>query len=224
MNRNDNSFAGAKTLRATYIESPETLSNEQLYQTMLAQTSAHKIDSLNWPDYPYAPAVTVRVAFSEDCLVLLFEVEEEHVKAVTLNSNGPVWEDSCVEFFTATPDGEGYFNFEANCVATLLAARRKSRNDAQMFTEEQIGSVRLVGSLPKQTIDSRGAGQKWWMLEVIPFRLLGWPSAPERIRANFYKCGDNCDKTHFLSWSPIDLPQPNFHCPNFFGTVELARE
>ncbi|MDD2936708.1 MAG: carbohydrate-binding family 9-like protein, partial [Proteiniphilum sp.] len=26
---------------------------------------------------------------------------------------------------------------------------------------------------------------------------------------------------HFISWSPIDLPKPNFHVPQFFGLLEL---
>ena len=39
------------------------------------------------------------------------------------------------------------------------------------------------------------------------------------MRANFYKCGDLLQTPHFLSWAPIDLPQPKFHCPEFFGEV-----
>ena len=39
------------------------------------------------------------------------------------------------------------------------------------------------------------------------------------MRANFYKCGDLLQTPHFLSWNQIDLPQPKFHCPEFFGEV-----
>ena len=41
----------------------------------------------------------------------------------------------------------------------------------------------------------------------------------KEIRANFYKCGDELDKPHYLSWNPINLEKPNFHCPEFFGTL-----
>jgi hypothetical protein len=44
---------------------------------------------------------------------------------------------------------------------------------------------------------------------------------PETIRANFYKCGDLTAHPHFLSWNPIDLPKPDFHRPEFFGTLTL---
>jgi len=39
------------------------------------------------------------------------------------------------------------------------------------------------------------------------------------MRANFYKCGDKLQTPHFLSWAPIDLPKPKFHCPEFFGEL-----
>ena len=30
------------------------------------------------------------------------------------------------------------------------------------------------------------------------------------IRANFYKCGDELQKPHFLSWNPIKIEKPDF--------------
>ena len=39
------------------------------------------------------------------------------------------------------------------------------------------------------------------------------------MKANFYKCGDRLKQQHYLSWNPIDLPRPNFHCPEFFGEL-----
>ena len=46
-------------------------------------------------------------------------------------------------------------------------------------------------------------------------------SDPESIRANFYKCGDKTAHPHYLSWSPIDTPKPDFHRPEFFGELIL---
>lgn len=212
-----------KTLRSTYIPNLRQLSDSELVATLRGSVKENPIDTVNWSDYPYTPRVTFRFAHSEDALTVMFEVEEEHLRAVTLDNNGPVWEDSCVEFFVKNPVGEGYFNFEINCVGTALAAKRKARNDAQMFTSEQLECVRRFGSLPHEVVDSVGEGQRWWLVEVIPFSVLGLESAPERLEANFYKCGDGCRKMHFLSWSPIALPEPNFHCPDFFGEVILSK-
>lgn len=212
-----------KTLRSTYIPNLRQLSDSELVATLRGSVKENPIDTVNWSDYPYAPRVIFRFAHSEEALTVMFEVEEEHLRAVTLDNNGPVWEDSCVEFFVKNPVGEGYFNFEINCVGTALAAKRKARNDAQMFTSEQLECVRRFGSLPHEVVDSVGEGQRWWLVEVIPFSVLGLQSAPERLEANFYKCGDGCRKVHFLSWSPIALPEPNFHCPDFFGEVVLSK-
>ena len=43
----------------------------------------------------------------------------------------------------------------------------------------------------------------------------------DEIIANFYKCGDKLQTPHFLSWNPIDLEKPNFHCPEFFGMLRF---
>ena len=207
---------------APYIADLEALSDEALLGA-LSQTPSHTIGCVNWAkEFPYAPSVKFHIAHSKNALAVLFEVEEEHLRAVTLENNGPVWEDSCVELFIRNPKGEGYFNFEINCVGTALAASRRSRNDATMFTEEQIAQIRRIGSLPHQKMDNTEGG-KWWLLEVVSFSLLGLEEAPESIDANLYKCGDGCQRAHFLSWSPIALPTPNFHCPEFFGSIEMAK-
>lgn len=207
---------------APYVENIERLSDEELVATMLAQ-AANSVACVNWEEFPYSPSVTFRLAFSKEALAIMFQVSEENVRAVTLEPHGPVWEDSCVEFFVKNPKGEGYFNFEINCIGSLLAAFRLSRNEAQPFDKEQMERVRHFGSLAHQPIDLKGQQESWWMVEVIPFELLGLEEAPSHIDANFYKCGDKCEKAHFLSWSPIALPEPNFHCPEFFGRVELTR-
>ena len=82
----------------------------------------------------------------------MFEVEEEHVRAVTTEDNGPVWEDSCVEFFVADPVGDGYFNFEINCIGTALAAHRYSRSDARHFDEGRMSRIRRITSLPPRSM------------------------------------------------------------------------
>ena len=67
----------------------------------------------------------------------------------------------------------GYFNFEVSCIGTALAALRRSRTDADHFSDERLACVRHFGSLPHAAIDSFGEGQRWWMVEIIPFALLG---------------------------------------------------
>ena len=121
------------------------------------------------------------------------------------------------------PAGEGYFNFEMNCIGTMLAAKRTSKADARHFGPELMAQIRNFGTLKHEVIDSQEEGQTWWRVEMIPFSVLGLNEAPASLRGNFYKCGDKCAVPHFLSWSEIGLPAPNFHCPDFFGEITLKR-
>ena len=208
------------TLKSSYIEGLETLSNEALLEALSAVES-HAVANVNWAEYPHAPSVKAHIAHSDKAISVMFEVTEDHVKAVAMDDNGPVWQDSCVEFFILTSDGKHYVNFEMNCAGTMLAAKRTSRHDPASFGPEQFEQIRRFTSLPHEPIDSKGEGQSWWAVEVIPFSLLGYEQAPSKLRANLYKCGDECAQAHFLSWSPIGTPKPDFHCPEYFGIIEL---
>ena len=208
-------------MKAQYIAEVETLSNEALHEALSA-LEKHEIGCVNWAEFPYKPSAGFHIAYSDKAVAIMFEVSEDHVRAVAMENNGPVWEDSCVEFFIMTADGEHYVNFEMNCIGTLLAARRTGRNDAEHFDAERLAHVRHFTSLPHVAADIRGERLNWWAVEVIPFELLGFSGKPDSLRANLYKCGDRCDNVHFLSWSPIGLPTPDFHCPDYFGEIVLA--
>ena len=41
------------------------------------------------------------------------------------------------------------------------------------------------------------------------------------IKGNFYKCGDDTEYPHFGMWSPVELPAPDFHRPEFFGELVI---
>ena len=208
-----------KSATIPYIPALGAMGAEQLRAALLKSGVELTLDSHNWAtDYPYAPIVTARIAYDGEVLALMFDVSENHTKAVEMNDNGAVWEDSCVEFFVANPVGEGYYNFEMNAIGTLLAAYRLSRDSATHFDSQKIGQVKRFVKFDHQPIDIT-EGCSWWAAEVIPFSLMGLQSAPKSIKANLYKCGDKLAAPHFMSWSPITLDKPNFHCPDFFGTL-----
>ena len=197
------------------------MSEENIYSSLVSEGALHRVACVNWKEYPYSPQVDFNIARSDRYLAVLFHVTEDHVRATAMEPNGPVWEDSCVETFITAPDGKEYFNFEVNCIGTVLASRRKSRTEAEHFGPELMSQIRCFGSLPHEVIDSEREGQKWWRCILIPLHLTGHESWPESLRANFYKCRDKCRQPHFLSWSEIDLPAPDFHCPEFFGELRI---
>ena len=211
-----------RKLNARHIPALETMTDEALFEALCNETEKHPVACVNWNEYPYCPQVEFHVAYSDTSLAILYRVKEDHVLGTVLEENGPVWEDSCVETFIGNPNGEGYYNVEITCIGTKLAARRQSRTEFQHFCHEKMEKIRCFGSLPHEAINSETEGQEWWIVEVIPFELFGLEKAPESLRMNFYKCGDNCRNVHFLSWSEIGHPTPNFHCPEYFGEVILT--
>jgi hypothetical protein len=44
----------------------------------------------------------------------------------------------------------------------------------------------------------------------------------KKIRANCYKCGDLTVQEHYMSWNPVEVVDPDFHVPAFFGKMTLA--
>ena len=208
-----------KEICIKFISALEQMPQEEIIRALTRETGAESVSSVNWEEYPYAPEVSVRLAYSEKALILLYKVYEEHVLGNVLDNNGPVWEDSCVETFIQDPINEGYYNIEVNCIATKLAAHRLSRTDFELFSEEKLAEIKCWSSLEHKKTDLRD--QEWTLLEIIPFSAIGLKSAPDHLNVNFYKCGDNCSRAHYLSWSPIGLLKPDFHCPEFFGKLRF---
>lgn len=56
--------------------------------------------------YPYKPQAKFRIAYSENNLIIQYDVDEDSIRATELSDNGNVWEDSCCEFFIA-PKNDG---------------------------------------------------------------------------------------------------------------------
>ena len=190
--------------------------------------ASHAIGCVNWSDsYPYRPEVNVRIALNADASAILlhYHVEEQEAKAVFGEDNGNVWEDSCVEFFCIPAQDGIYYNLECNCVGTILMGAGTCKQDRQRAQADVLRTIQRWSSLGNQPLPSLRPA-RWDVCLIVPVtaffkhRLtsLDTPS----IRANFYKCGDHLDVPHFLSWSPIRLDKPNFHCPDFFGTLNLA--
>ena len=81
--------AQRKHIEARFIRKIEQLRDDEIRLVMRDRLESNPIDCVNWSAFPYAPRVSFRIAHSDDALALLFEVEEEHVRAVSLESNGP---------------------------------------------------------------------------------------------------------------------------------------
>ena len=178
------------------------------------------IDKVNWPEYPYAPTASFKIFHDGKHIFVRFEVEEEDIQALAGADQGRTFMDPCVEFFIAF-DNSGYYNFECNCIGKILASFNIRRGVSTRSPEEILNSVQRMTTLGNETFELRKGLCKWSVIEIIPITAFFKHDIPTlrgiTATANFYNCG--LPHNHFLSWAPIDTPKPNFHTPQFFGTV-----
>jgi len=203
----------------------ENLTNVQHLSHLLEkQAIAHLVSIINWPEYPYKPKVSFRIGHTGESIALKFYVEEEAVRAMVTNINGPVHTDSCVEFFVSF-DVKNYYNFEFNCIGTPHVAWGEGRNNRTKLDEGIIRGIAVESTLGNTPFETRIGGFKWELNVVIPVTSFvfdpGLKLTGLKATANFYKCGDDLPVPHFVTWKPVGTPQPDYHRPEFFADIEF---
>ena len=199
------------------------LDNQTLDTALELGGARFDVACVNWPEtFPYAPLCSGRVARTKDALVVDFRVSGLDLRAQNTEDNGRQWEDSCVEVFIKDPENADYYNFEINALGKVLACYGPVREGRTRRPQEQMKKILRFAHLEGGPLDKEGV-QTWRVGVIIPFELIGVDpgNLPHSIRANFYKCGDKTAHPHYLSWSPIDTPKPDFHRPEFFGELLL---
>jgi hypothetical protein len=189
---------------------------------------ALRIDQYAGEKPAHFPKVLAKLAYDEDALYLIFQVDDRFVRALAENYQDDVFEDSCVEFFFTPGEdiSQGYFNLEMNCGGTALFHHQKGRKvDELPVSEADFDQVQIAHTLPK-IVDPEIEEAITWVIEYrLPFVILSnyarvdVPKRGRSWRANLYKCADSSSHPHWLSWSPVDTPKPDFHRPEFFGKL-----
>lgn len=194
-------------------------------QILKREVKSQPIQCINWPDqYPYCPTTEFMIARSDLSLYIKFKVHEYNLRALYINDQDPVWEDSCVEFFCKQPESDSYMNFEFNCIGTCVATTRKGRDKGIiLYSENQMKQIDRFPSLYRKAFHEKKGLHDWELTVRIPFQLLGIDpfAIPQKLLGNFYKCADGTSSPHYVSWNQILTDQPNFHCPEFFGELNL---
>jgi hypothetical protein len=182
--------------------------------------------SYHWAKYPYQPSVKVKCLYSDKYLYLRFEVQEDAIQSTATKINDFVYIDSCIEFFCSPETGKPhYYNLEMNCCGNVFMAYgpdRKAREFVPVPVLEKISSSSTVPG-PTKAISPN---DKKWEIEIkVPWQVyqslskIPIPTSGSIWKGNFYKCGDKLPKLHYGSWTKIDVPNPDFHRPEFFGEL-----
>ena len=177
------------------------------------------------------PPTYAKLLYNDQALHVYFQVEDRYIRAVAENYHDPVCRDSCAEFFFMPGEDltQGYFNVEINCTGVLLMYHQTGMDQNRIEIDiADCATLKIWSSLPDGKIDPELPGPATWEIKyALPYDMLRkyapltQPKPGAIWRGNFYKCADDTSHPHWISWAPIDHPNPNFHLPEFFGTIRF---
>lgn len=181
---------------------------------------SHEMAFQSWEEYQTNNRAAFAIAYGGENIFLKFYVNEQYLNSSIRDINGDVHKDNCVEFFISF--GAEYYNLEFNCLGSVKIGYGNGRHGRVLLSEEIIKKIGM-----HITIDSNRQSSKdylyWELLVNIPKEIFCFSSIGQfkgiTCRANFYSCGDELPKPHYLSWSEIKSEIPDFHQPEFFGEL-----
>lgn len=208
------------------IATPTAHTFAAVSKSLESNTQKVAVDQANWEAFPYAPDVSFRIAHDSEHLYLKFYVSEAHILAQHSQPNTATHKDSCVEFFIDPDQSGGYYNFEFNCIGTTHLAYGPDRYERRFVEPQKIKDLLFIEStLGQEPFAEKSGAFQWEMVAAIPTSIfVHHPNLTFdklQAKANFFKCGDDTQQPHFLSWQPIDTPRPDFHRPEFFGFLQF---
>jgi len=189
------------------------------------------IDQYVWDKNGHKPVTQVKLQYTADYLYVIFRVQDRYVRSIHTRYRDMVCLDACVEmFFNPAPDaGRSYFNIESNCGGVLYFSYQTGRNENVVPVSEEDAKLLNVATTLPAVVDPEIEGPLTWVVEYrVPFAMLEKygpvrrPAPGVTWRANFYKCAEINSHPHYGSWSPIGLPSPDFHAPQFFGMLTFG--
>ncbi|MBC7758908.1 MAG: carbohydrate-binding family 9-like protein [Phormidesmis sp. FL-bin-119] len=174
----------------------------------------------------FRPVVKAKMMYDQENLYLIYKVDDRHVRVQNDKFNSSVSSDACVEFFFS-PDRDWplrYFNVEINAGGTALMAFHTDGKRTNML-EDDFKNVQIAHTLPRK-LDQEISEPVTWFLEFkLPLTLLKkytnvtQPEKGVKWKANFYKTSSSSTNPHYLTWSIVHNSKPQFHLPQYFGTL-----
>lgn len=213
-----------KTLMVKEITTNANGDLKQVSDLLEKHTDLQEIATINWDSFLYLPTVQFRIARHQNEIWLKFYVEEAHILAQFSEANSATHRDSCVEFFIDPLQDGNYYNFEFNCIGTTHLAYGPGRGERQFVDKEVIENyIKTSSSLGNQPFEEKTGNHQWEMTVLIPEEV--WTFTKDinlkglTSKANFYKCGDDTSKPHYVTWNAVRTERPDYHRPEFFGTL-----
>lgn len=187
------------------------------------------IKTFPWYESGAKQATQVKLVANENTLFMQIVAEDKYSFAKQTELNHMlICQDSCVEFFFSPSGilGSSYINLEVNCCGTLHLAYGSSREKRQLISIEAANSIQCQTSLSfsiDHQIKIESEADREWRIELaLPFAaieaLTGEPVNKDKWFANFYRCGGRT-QPQYAVWHNIDVPEPDYHRPEYFGEL-----
>lgn len=160
-----------------------------------------------------APETTAKLLRGPEGISVLLNSKETELRMECKEENGWVCRDSCMEFFfKPDPWDTRYFNFEVNPKGVMHLGFGSGRHGRV--------PVEVRDCFDIETIPESG---NWSVKIYIPdaFVLTYVEHIGKVCKGNFYKCGDYTVHEHYASWCNPEVPEPDYHQPDFFGFIVL---
>jgi hypothetical protein len=187
--------------------------------------NADLIDVVSWPTYSYRPDASFSIGHNGQNIFLKYYVEESAITAVHRETNGPVYKDSCVEFFIGFDDGTSYYNLEFNCAGSCRMGYGIQRDGRLAIPNHFVEKIKHQVVFKTQEQENQFT-IKWELSLIIPIEVFYYHEMHtvegKSCWVNFFKCGDDLPQPHYLSWALISTASPNFHVPEAFRSAYFA--
>jgi hypothetical protein len=189
-------------------------------------TDFYKLESYHWEaPIPYRPDTYCKIGIVNDELTAVLKCYEKSPKAQYIKRDDPIYLDSCLEFFVAPVENRAeYINVEMNAKGTFLCEFGKGKPE-RCFSKELTELSPIVDAF--SSTDDKGSF--WGVKAVLTKDFISALYKIDKkdimfteIRANFYKCGDECETPHYLAFSPVTTLPPGFHNPDCFATFKRS--
>lgn len=176
----------------------------------------------------FSPVTHAKLLYDQDHIYGIFRVQDRFVLSKVMNVNGHVSGDSCVEFFFSPDENSPlkYFNLEINAGGTpLLHYVTEPRKTYQAIDAEHIQKIDIAHSMPREITTEIPEDTVWTIEFKVPLSMLTnfgtvtTPAPGVKWKANFYKTASRTSNPHYFTWNVVENPRPDFHLPQYFGTL-----
>lgn len=185
-----------------------------------------EMHSFHWENStPYRPRTFFKMGIVNGDIEVNLKCYEKSPRAVYFNRDEPIYKDSCLEFFVAPIENRAeYINIESNSNGAFLCEFGSDKNNRRFVKEFSKSSPKV------ESFSGEDGNGVYWGVSLTLTKLFiaevydvnDKELSFNKIKANFYKCGDDCEKPHYIAFSPVTTLPPGFHNPECFA--EFSRK